>query len=367
VNLQRRLVSLDVLRGFDMFWIIGGDDIARSIKNLSSTNVGVQRVCEQFSEHVSWVGFHFYDMIFPLFLFIIGATLPFSLGRRLEEGQSKKSLVGKILWRVAILFGLGLINNGILHADGWEHVRIFGVLQRQALGYGAAAILFLSLKPRQLVAVAIAILLGYWALMSSFPVPGYGRGDYSEWGNLANYVDRLILWPGQMYEVYGDPEGLLSMIPAVATALLGLFAGLWLKSDRDEQKKALGLIGGGMALIALGCLWAPWFPVIKKIWTSSYVLVAGGGSALLLGVTYWLADVRRWKGWTFPFVVIGTNAITIYLLKEIVDFNHVAEYFVGGIGKAFPAYQELLMAISVVVAEWLTLYLFYKKQLFLRV
>jgi predicted acyltransferase len=349
-----------------MFWIIGGDEIAGAIKNRWPNPV-VTQLCQQFSEHVSWVGFRYYDMIFPLFLFIIGATLPFSLGRRLEEGAPRGELVRKVLMRSAILFLLGMVYNGLLHAESWEHVRIFGVLQRQALGYGAAALLMLYVRPRNLIFVAVGILLFYWAIMALIPVPGYGRGDYSEWGNVANYVDRLVLRNGQMYEVYGDPEGLLSTIPAVTTALLGLFAGLWLKSERPGQQKVVGLVIGGLVLVGLGLLWASFFPVIKKIWTSSYTLVAGGASAVLLGLFYGAVDVLNWKKAAFPLVVIGMNAITIYLLKEIIDFGHVSEYFLGGVVKGYPDLKELILACGAVAAEWLVLWFLYKKQVFLRV
>jgi predicted acyltransferase len=362
---SERLLSIDALRGFDMFWIIGGDGIAAAIGKLSG-NAVVLGVTAQVSDHMPWAGFRYYDMIFPLFLFIIGATLPFSIGKRMEQGASRRKLIGKILSRTAILIALGLVNNGILEFKGWDHTRFFGVLQRQGFGYCVAAILFVTTKPKTQAIIFITILLGYWGVLALVPVPG-GHGPYNEWGNVPNYVDRLFLLPSQMYEKYGDPEGPVSMIPAVCTALLGLFTGRWLKSDREGEKKAMGLALAGLVCLALGLAWAPVLPVIKKIWTSSYVLVAGGFSMELLALFYWVIDVKGIRKWTFPFVVIGMNSITIYMATCIVPFERIAGFFMGGIAKAIPQFKDLIMAIAVVVVEWLLLYFLYRKRVFLRV
>ncbi len=349
-----------------MFWIIGGDGIAAAIGSMSSSQI-VKDLTAQVSDHMEWVGFRYYDMIFPLFLFIIGATLPFSLGRQVEKGIGKNVLIRKVLVRAAILFLLGMIYNGLLRGNGWDHFRPFGVLQRQAFGYCVAAILFLITKPKTQAVIGIGILFFYWALLVWAPTPGIGHDPYTQWGNFPNYIDRLIFAPHQMYEKYGDPEGPISMIPAISTALIGLFAGRWLKSDREGAQKALGLAGAGLLLLALGLAWAPILPVIKKIWTSSYVLVAGGFSLELLALFYWVIDVKGWKNWCFPFVVIGMNSITIYMLMEIIDFYKASNYFLGGIVKQLPAEANLISAIGVVVAEWLLLLFLYRNKLFFRV
>ena len=359
-------MSIDALRGFDMFWIVGGDAIAASI-GLTFHNPVLDATMAQFCGHVDWVGFRFYDMIFPLFLFIIGATMPFSLGKRMEQGADRNLLIRKLLGRTAILFAFGLLYNGVLDFKGWDHLRIFGVLQRQAIGYAIGGLLFLTTSRRTQLILFFAILFGYWALMALVHLPGAHGGIYSEWGNFANAADRLILKPGQLYEKYGDPEGPVSMIPAISTALLGIFAGSWLKSNRSDQVKFWGLIGSGIVCIAGGLAWSPYFPIIKKIWTSSYTLLAGGCSLVLLALFYFAIDVKGWRKMALPFVVFGVNSITIYLVSRIVRFEDVAKFFVGGIAGLLPHYKDIVLATGVIVTEWLFLYLLYKKGLFLRV
>jgi predicted acyltransferase len=353
----QRVRSIDALRGFDMFWLAGGEAIVAESSKLVR-NPRFDAVAVQFTEHVEWTGFRFYDLIFPLFLFTIGATIPFALSRRLAETDRRATLI-KVARRTAILFFLGLVYNGLLHFDGWEHLRPFGVLQRLAFGYAAASLLFIYTKPRTQVALFVAILLLTWAVYSFSPL--------TEWGNVANAFDRWLLPKGQMYERYGDPEGPLSTIPAIATAILGLLAGTWLRSEKTPERKALGLVLAGAGCLTLGLLWSPFFPIIKKIWTSSYVLVAGGCSLLLLALFYYLIDVRGWTKWSFPFVVIGSNAILIYILPLFVDFGGISRNLLGGALAGHKAYEGLGLAIGTMLIVWLFLYLLYRQKIFLRV
>lgn len=360
-----RLLSLDALRGFNMFWIIGGDDLVSGFLERTH-NPMLRRISDNLTSHVEWTGFHFYDMIFPLFLFIIGVALPFSNARHVSQGETRKKRFARIVKRTLTLFVLGLIYNGLLRFRGFDHLRIMGVLQRLALGYGAAALITMFTRPRQQAAIAVLLLLGYWALMAWVAVPGVPRGSMTETGNLANYIDRQVFAPGQLYTDYGDPEGLLSTLPSIATALLGVLAGQWLRSERAPDRKALGLALAGLAGIVIGSLWGPWFPIIKKIWTSSYVLVAGGWSLLLFALFYWVIDVRGYRCWTFFLVVIGVNPLTIYILQNIVNFEGIATYFVGGLIQFFPFWKPVLLAFSVLAVKWFFLLFLSRQKIYLR-
>lgn len=321
-----RLLSLDALRGFDMFWIVGGGAIIKAFRAFGDTT-WAKMLAEQM-EHVPWEGFHFEDLIFPLFVFISGASLVFSVSRQVER-VGRAATTRRILVRTLILFVLGVLYSGGI-ARGFDNVRWLGVLQRIAIAYCGAGLLFVWFKPRVLVGVCIAILLGYWALLALVPVPEFGAANFQEGKNLPNYLDRMYL-PGKRYDGDHDPEGLLSNLPAIATCLLGVFSGLLLRnSSPTAQRKTVLLVVGGLVLLATGWLWSGWFPVIKKLWTSSYVLVAGGWSAILLGLFYYVIEALGWRRGFLPFVWIGMNPITIYLLANVINFGQIAQRFVGG-------------------------------------
>ncbi|MDG3004940.1 acyltransferase family protein [Paludisphaera mucosa] len=363
-----RLVSIDALRGFDMFWIIGGDALARSLCAWWGTPQSAV-LGEQF-EHVEWEGFRFYDLIFPMFLFVVGAVIPFSL-KKYQTGEHPRA---QALWRtarrVALLLALAYIYNGVLKFD-FKNLRYVGVLQRIAVCYGIAAVIYLFTKARTQAIVVAAILLGYWALLALVPAPETGiRGDYSKATNLSGYVDRHVL-PGRIFKGYygtGDNEGLLSTIPAVATALLGVLAGEWLLSTRRPGIKAVGLVGAGVLSVAAGYGWGQSFPIIKNLWTSSFVLVAGGFSLILLGLFYTVIDVWKLRGWAFFFVVIGMNAITIYMAQSIIPFPTIRDYFLSGTLAMLSRPVALILgALGVLAIKWLFLYHLYRTKTFLRV
>jgi len=361
-----RLESIDALRGFDMFWIIGGDVALKAWAKWagwpSPALVGQQL------EHVQWEGFRFYDLIFPLFLFLVGVVIPFSQERQREQGASRWEMHWRILRRTLLLFALGLLTNRILQFD-WENLRVAGVLQRIAICYGIAAVIVLNSNRRGQVLVVAAILLGYWALLALVPAPGSAAGDYSIEGNLAGYVDRHYL-PGKImkeYYGYGDNEGLLSTFPAVATTLLGVLAGHWLRSGRAPTTRLLGLTLAGIGCLLVGTAWGTVFPVIKNLWTSSYVLVAGGWSLLLLAVFHGIIDILGWRRWAFFFTVIGANAILIYVVPRFVDFQKIATFFLGGVIRHTGSFGPVVLAIGVLAAEWLLLLYLYRRRLFLRV
>ena len=362
VSSGERLLSLDALRGFDMFWIMGGDTLA--VVALSMLPFPAAKVLRQQFEHVEWAGFVFYDLIFPLFLFLVGCVIPYSL----QKYQSQPGAVAwRILRRVMLLVLLGLIANGLLKLRP-DSLRYCGVLQRIGVCYGVAAFLYLRFRVRGLSLLTAGILLGYWAVLALIPAPGGVPGDYTKAGNLAGWLDRRLL-PGQIpaqWYGFGDNEGLLSTIPAVATALLGVLAGLWLKSGRSGFLKAAGLAAAGVAFVFAGYEWARWFPIIKNIWTSSFVLVAGGFSLLLLSVFYLVIDVWGLRRPAFFWEVIGVNAIAIYMVPRFVEFDNIAGFFLGGLAVRSGMWGSLIMATGAIAAQWLFLWWLYRSRTFLR-
>ncbi len=273
-----RVVSVDALRGFDFLWILCGDSAARALggvlHNLGGAIGATGDALSTQMSHVPWDGFHFYDFIFPLFVFITGVGVVLSLPA-LVARQGKGAAYRRILRRAIILYVLGLIYYGGITGH-WSDIRFAGVLQRIAICYAAAAILFLNFRWRGLALATAGLLLGYWALMSFVPVPGIGMGSFAPDANLANWIDTQYL-PGRMWDKTRDPEGLLSTFPAIASCLLGVLSGLVLREERFAPvQKSLILMGGGLVLVAAGYVWALQFPIIKSIWTSSFVLVAGG-------------------------------------------------------------------------------------------
>ncbi|MGB7157544.1 MAG: acyltransferase family protein [Tepidisphaeraceae bacterium] len=353
-----RFVSVDALRGFDMFWIIGGDHLVRSLQKVHDSPLTRELAAQM--EHCDWAGFRFYDLVFPLFVWIVGVAIPLSLPRLIER-QGTAAAVRRVAIRSVVLFLLGVLYMGGV-ANGFENVYLAGVLQRIAVAYFFAGLLFCFLKPRTLAIVAGALLIGYWALLTFVPVPGVGPASYEQGRNLAHYIDQRWL-PGRKFE-----GTLLSTMPAVANCLLGIFAGLLLKDGRrSELRKVAILLVAGVLSLAAGALWAIQFPVIKLLWTSTYVLVACGISAILLAIFHLFTDVPGWRGWAKPFVWIGMNAITIYLVTNIVNFRNLADRFVGGdVAVALGRHAELVRSGVVLGLALALVWYLHRRRVFLR-
>lgn len=359
-----RLASIDALRGFDMFWITGGEELIHSLHR-TFARPWTAALDTQF-HHVLWEGFRFYDLIFPLFMFLVGVVLPFSLTRRLEGGASRAGLYRHLVQRLVALFLLGLIYNGLLDFR-FHDLRIAGVLQRIALGYFFAALVVMNAGVRAQALITGAILVVYWAIVMLIPVPGFGAGVLTPEGNLSAFLDQKLLPQPFCCYHFGDNEGILSTLPAIATTLLGALAGQWLRSGAAPKRKAAGLALAGVACLVAGGLWSLAFPIIKNIWTSSYVLVAGGWSLLLLALFYWIIDVRGWRRWAFFFTVIGLNPITIYVLRSQFDFGQIAHIFVRGFLDYFGPFRPLAWDFCVMMTGWLFLYFLYRQKIFLKV
>jgi len=365
---EQRLASLDALRGFDMFWIVGGSLWIAQLGD--ATGWGWAQWLGEQMHHPEWHGFTVYDLIFPLFLFISGVTLSLSVGNQDEWGEAKWTQYAKVGKRVFLLVLLGAIYNGLLRFE-WDEIRYASVLGRIGLAWGLAALVVIRCGVRGQALALAAVIVGYWALLKFGHAPGFDPGDLTMEGNVVSWFDRQFL-PGHLYRDIHDPEGLLGTIGAVGTALMGALAGWWLKGfDPNSGMKAAGLFLAGALATGGGLIWSSVgdLPLNKNLWTSSFVLVTGGLSLALLGLFYLLVDVWRLKAGFFFFIVIGMNPITIYMLQgRLVDFELPMEFLFGGaISGASENVQGLLKATGVVAIEWLLLFFLYRKRVFLRV
>jgi predicted acyltransferase len=363
---SQRLYSLDALRGFDMFWIIGGEEIFHSLAKITGSPFW-KTLSDQF-EHPAWNGFHFYDLIFPLFLFIAGVATPYSVGRAREKGDSRQKLLLRVIRRGLVLVLLGIIYNNGLKLHPLSEIRFGSVLGRIGLAYMFANIIYLYTKQRGQIVWFASLLIGYWLLLSFTSAPGFPRGDLTMQGNFASYVDRSVL-PGKLYLGIHDPEGLMSTIPAIGTALLGILAGTLLKnSPLSPSAKAGRLAVAGVISLALALAWNTIFPINKNLWTSSFVLNVGGISLLLLALFYYIIDVRGYKKWAFFFSVIGMNSILIYLSGHFINWHYMTEGFFRWLEQLVgDPWNVFVMAFCLLAVKWVFLYILYRKKIFLSV
>jgi predicted acyltransferase len=287
--------------------------------------------------HAQWHGWTPTDLVFPFFVFIVGVSISFSLGRRVERGDNRTQLYRKVIGRSLLIFAIGLFLNGFPGFD-LGTIRYLGVLQRIALVYFFASVVVLNSGAMGQAIIAAGLLLGYWALMALVPVPGYGHGDLSVDGNFAAYVDRFFL-TGHMWRETWDPEGLVSTIPAIATALLGVLAGRLLRSNESRYRIAGWMFVCGWAGILGGLIWDPLFPINKQLWTSSYVLFSAGAAVSCLAVLYWLIEVQGWRRWAKPLVVMGMNPLAVFALSILFVKILVRVRVSGGAGETISLYD----------------------------
>lgn len=369
-----RLQSLDALRGFDMMWIISVESIVHALSK--ATGNPVFGVMSNQLNHSVWNGFTFYDMIFPLFIFIAGISMPYSFSARLgnrtgeELRLARRSVHISLIKRTILLILLGMVVNQALEFNGYDQTRFASVLGRIAIACFFAALIFLHFKVRYQIAFFVGILLTYWMMMKLIPVPGIGAGVLTPEGNLEGYIDRLFL-PGKLYGQVFDPEGLLSNLPAIATALLGVFTGSFLRlqsSKLTDIYKGIIIGSTGIALLLIALLWDFSFPINKSMWTSSFVLYAGGWSLILFAVFYLIIDVWGLKKWSMPFVWIGTNSILIYMASHgVVNFAYTSDFLFGGMLRNLtPIWQEVWVSTGIFIIQLALLRFFYKKRWFLK-
>ena len=366
-----RLMSLDLFRGATIALMILVND------------PGDGRASYWSLRHADWNGWTPTDLVFPFFLFIVGVAMVFSFTSRLQRGEARTHLFTHVLWRGAVLFALGVFLNGFPNHFGLDHWRIYGVLQRIAICYVITSALELWTGWRAQMAVAVACIAGYWVLMRYVSVPGFGIPTHDiplldPDRNIAAWLDRKVLM-GHLYEGTRDPEGVLSTIPALATCLAGLLTGKWLRTANSGVEKAVSMLAVGVLAILVGRTWDVWFPINKKLWTSSYVIFTAGLALMCLAACYWMVDVKRLRGaWTKVILVLGTNAIAAYFFSEFVA-KLIENIHIGGmtiqqsiyqrlfVPFASPANASLLFALMYVAFCWGAMALLYRKRIFIKI
>ncbi|MBN1816752.1 MAG: DUF5009 domain-containing protein [Sedimentisphaerales bacterium] len=359
----RRVLSIDALRGFDMFWIVGGGAIFANLHPIFQ-HPATEWIKTQLT-HVPWEGFRFEDLIMPLFLFIVGVVMPFSFSRRLVRGDRKARLHAHVLIRVVVLWILGMIKQGNLLEFDLSSLRLYSnTLQAIAAGYLIAALVVLNLPLFGQILLWLLLLVGYWALLMFVPVPSFGPGVLTEQGNLAMYIDKLLLGRFQDGTSY---TWILSSMTFAATVMMGIFAGKWLRGTRSDGVKAFGLILAGAACIGAGLAWSQVFPIIKHIWTSSFVLFSGGICLALLGLFYLVIDVWGLQKWSYFFVVLGANAIFVYMSTSLIHYRWTADKLVGGLDRWMGPWTELVHVTVAFGLTWLLLFWMYRKKTFIRI
>ena len=324
----------------------------------------------QTMEHVEWHGLAHHDTIFPLFLFLAGVSFPFSYAKSIERGASAKRIYLKIAKRAFVLVLLGLIYNGLLKFD-FEKLRVCSVLGRIGVAWAVAAVMYINFGRITRAAICGAILLGYYFVVCYVGAPDVeGADPLTMQGTIVGYIDRLIT-PGRLIYDNGrfDPEGLLSTLPAVVTAMLGIFAGEYVRSaSHSGSRKSLTMLLAAAVMLGVGLLWSLEFPINKMLWSSSFVLVVGAYSLAMFAIFYYIVDVRGWQRWSIPLQVVGMNSITIYMAQKVISFSRANQFLFGGLATKLPAeWGELLIRGGYVLVCWLFLYFLYRKRVFLKV
>jgi len=369
-----RLVSLDALRGFDMFWIIGGENVFMALSK-ASNNSFLNAIALQM-DHVEWEGFRFYDLIMPLFLFMVGMSIPFSLSKRMASGESNKSIYLHTIKRVVVLFLLGMVCQcHLLALDPSKLFVIHDTLQSIAIGYLFSVIIYTKLNLKFQLIITSGLLLLYWAILQFVAVPGYEAGLMTPEINIAKYVEHLVF--GQFDDAPSAYTWFLGSLGFVATVMTGVFASTiirsenvkfkWLASPNKLMHKTFALVASGLALVVSGQLANIWFPIIKHIWNPSFVLFSSGLSFLLMALFYYIIDVKGYQRWAFWLKVIGMNSIAIYMAVHLVDFSDIAQNLVFGFEQFFLDYYPAFRAVVRLGIEYGILYYLYKKGTFIKV
>jgi predicted acyltransferase len=358
-----RIVSVDALRGFDMFWIMGGEIIFKSLDNIFHSPA-TEFINTQL-EHVAWLGFRFYDIIMPLFVWLAGVSIPFSYARRLGRDNSRAHLWPHIIRRFIILWILGMaVQGNLLNYDIYRIKLYSNTLQSIAAGYLIASVFVLYLSVRMQFLSTLTLMLIYWFIMAVVPIPGIGAGLYNPQENMALFIDKFILWKFQDGTTY---TWILSSLNFGATTMLGVAAGYMLKSEIRGMRKVLHLTVVGILLIILARIWHPVHPIIKHIWTGSFVFFAGGICFLSLALFYLIIDELKFQRWARAFVIIGSNSIVAYTAWHLFDFGLIAEVFTKGLEPITGNWYAFIRAIGAFIVIFMLLRYMYHNKIFVKV
>jgi predicted acyltransferase len=358
-----RIVSVDALRGFDMFWIMGGEIIFKSLDNIFHSPA-TEFINTQL-EHVAWLGFRFYDIIMPLFVWLAGVSIPFSYARRLGRDNSRAHLWPHIIRRFIILWILGMAVQGNLLTNEIYRIKLYSnTLQSIAAGYLIASVFVLYLSVRMQFLSTLTLMLIYWFIMAVVPIPGIGAGLYNPQENMALFIDKFILWKFQDGTTY---TWILSSLNFGATTMLGVAAGYMLKSEIRGMRKVLHLTVVGILLIILARIWHPVHPIIKHIWTGSFVFFAGGICFLSLALFYLIIDELKFQRWARAFVIIGSNSIVAYTAWHLFDFGLIAEVFTKGLEPITGNWYAFIRAIGAFIVIFMLLRYMYHNKIFVKV
>ena len=372
--MNKRLASLDVLRGADLFFLVALGPIVNTIAR--AANWEWLNNSMWIFHHTEWVGFSPWDMIMPLFMFMSGITIPFALERYRREGNPTGALP-RIARRMVVLWIFGMMCQGNLLALDPDRLYLYtNTLQAIAVGYAVAAVMYLFTRVRTQIITAVVLMLAYWAAMEFCGADGYGLGDYSADGNLAEWVDRAVLgrWRDNATVVNGEVvfsesyryTWILSSLTFAVTGLCGMLAGRIARSEWSDKRKLYWLFGAGAAMVVVALVWGVWMPIIKIIWTSSMALLAAGLSFLLLGVAYYFVDCRGYKSQTEWLRVYGMNSIAAYMLTQIFNFRPIAASLLHGLEQYMGDWYACLLTVCHVATIYLILWVMYRKKIFLK-
>ena len=358
-----RVLSVDALRGFDMIWIIGVKKIFKGLDD--ALDIPLTNWIFSQLDHAQWYGLTFYDIIMPLFLYLVGISMVYSTRKRLSADPSKLVLWKHIAIRFVILWILGMAVQGKLLTYDIEQIKFYSnTLQAIAAGYLLASVIILYLPVIYQIGATLGLMLVYWGVFTWVPVPGVGAGLYSPDGNIAIYMDKMVLGTFQDGTTYA---WILSSLNFGATTMLGVFTAYLLQSGKKPMQKFIHLATAGIALIILAYLWMPWHPLVKHLWTGSFVLFSGGICLLMLAALYLVIDVLEYRRWTTFFVVVGSNAIAAYVSASIFDYRLIAKVFVSGLEKYVGPWYPFLLALGGFAVLYLILQYLYKKKIFIKI